>query len=374
MRDRDDEQPRATGYAAEAAEAAIVLGGALFLRRLLITTLSALLLVLAIHLLEKFREILQPLFVGLFLGFLILPVHTWLTRRGVHPFLSAALILALIVLGLFGLGTLVYRNVDQVIARLPTYETRVEALVRDTLAYLRLDLPELAEGHFLRELPFLRVRSAEQMVTTLRAALGTFVDFFTWLAVTFVYLIFLVAEKVSFPRRLRLALGERQGENVLRVVENINQAIAQYIIVKTLVSGVAGALSMAVLAAFGVDFALMWGILIFVLNFIPYLGSLIAVALPILLSFVMLDEAWKPVVIAALLIGIQQASGTLLETRLAGQRLDVSPLLILLSLAFWGALWGIVGMILAVPLLVILRIILDNIPETRPIATLISNQ
>jgi predicted PurR-regulated permease PerM len=74
-----------------------------------------------------------------------------------------------------------------------------------------------------------------------------------------------------------------------------------------------------------------------------------------------------------LLIGIQQAIGTFLEPRMAGHRLNVSPLLILLSLAFWGALWGIVGMILAVPMLVILKIVLDNINETRPLATLMSN-
>ena len=74
------------------------------------------------------------------------------------------------------------------------------------------------------------------------------------------------------------------------------------------------------------------------------------------------------------LIAIQQGIGTLVEPRLAGHRLDVSPLLIVLSLAFWGAIWGPVGMILAVPLLVSVKIVLENIPETKPIATLISNQ
>lgn len=361
---------------ADADPAGMAVTESRFLPRLLTLTLSLLLFVLAIHLLERFREILQPLFVGLFIGFLILPVHTWLVRRGLPPAVSFGVISLLILLGFFGLGALVYRSVDQALARLPflLYEQRIEHAVQEWLAYLRLDIPEL-RGHFLRELPFMRVRSPDQMVSTLRAALGTFVDFVSWWAVTFVYLIFLVAEKVSFPRRIRLAFGDRQGENVLRVIENINQAIAQYLAVKTAVSFIAGVLSVVVLLPFfDLDFAVLCGLLIFLLNYIPYLGSLVAVGLPILFSFIELDAAWKGILVALLLIAIQQVVGTLLEPRLAGQRLDVSPLLILLSLAFWGAVWGIVGLILAVPLLVILKIVLDNIKETRPIATLISNQ
>jgi predicted PurR-regulated permease PerM len=96
--------------------------------------------------------------------------------------------------------------------------------------------------------------------------------------------------------------------------------------------------------------------------------------LPIVLSFLQFDDVWKPIVVAIALVGIQQGIGTWLEPRLAGHRLDVSPLLIVLSLAFWWTIWGVPGAILAVPLLVIVKIILDNIPETKPIATLISNR
>lgn len=357
------------------AAAPPVLDRSPFLRRLLITTLSVLLLVLAVYLLEKFRGIFQPLFVGLFIGFMILPLHTWLVRRGLWPILSYAVILLMILLGLVGVGTMVYQSADQLRILLPNYEANAEKMIRDGFERLNLAVPEEMQGHFLRELPFLRVRNPEQLVDAVRTALGTFVDFFSWLAVTLVYLVFLTAEKVSFPRRLRLALGERQGGHVLHIVENINKAISQYIIVKTVASLAAGGLSVFVLAAFGVDLFVFWGVLTFLLNYIPYLGSLIAVVLPVAVCFVQFpEEPWKGVVVCALLVAIQQIVGTLLEPRLAGRRLDVSPLLILLSLAFWGAVWGIVGMILAVPLLVVARIILTNIAETKPLATLISNQ
>jgi predicted PurR-regulated permease PerM len=187
-----------------------------------------------------------------------------------------------------------------------------------------------------------------------------------------VYLVFLIVEKETFPDRICQAFGEQQGRYVLDVVASINQAIAHYISVKTLVSLLAAVASLCVLLAFDVDFAITWALLIFLLNFIPYLGSLVATALPILLCMVQLGF-WQFVLVSALLIAVQQLVGTFIEPRMTGQRLNVSPLLILLSLAFWGLLWGIVGMILAVPLLVVLKIVLDNIKETRPIATLISN-
>jgi len=156
------------------------------------------------------------------------------------------------------------------------------------------------------------------------------------------------------------------------VAESINTGVSQYISVKALMSFLAGIASLAVLLIFGVDFAITWALLIFLFNFIPYLGSLVATALPIALALVQLGP-WQALAIAVLLIAIQQVIGTFVEPRMAGHRLGVSPLLILLSLAFWGVMWGIVGMILAVPMLVMLKIILDTIKETRPIATLMSN-
>jgi predicted PurR-regulated permease PerM len=151
--------------------------------------------------------------------------------------------------------------------------------------------------------------------------------------------------------------------------------VGDYIALKTFVSAFHGLLSFAVLAAFGVEFAVMWGVLIFLLNFIPYLGSLVAVSLPIALSFLQYVEgSWRPLLITLLLLLIQRAVDNYIEPRLTGHKLGLSPLLVLLSLAFWGWLWGVVGMILAVPLTVIGKIILENIRETKPLATLISNE
>jgi predicted PurR-regulated permease PerM len=339
-----------------------------FLRRLQIATMSMLLIVLAIHLLEKFKDVLQPLFIALFIGFLIYPIHRWLVNRGIRSMFAYGVILFLVGLGLTGLGTLMYENFTEMSKNMNLYEERLEQKIIALAAQLPFQTPKLEE-HFLRI-----VLSPDRMTPALGVALGRGLDVSTGAMLTFVYLLFLVAEKVSFPRRVQQAFGAQEVERIRVVMDKINQAIGRYIAVKTLVSALAGILSYAVLAGFGVDFAVTWGLLIFLFNYIPYLGSLIAVTLPILVAFVQFDELWKGVAIAIALIGVQQIIGFVIEPRMAGQRLDVSPLLIVLSLAFWGVVWGIVGMILAVPLLVITKIIFDHIHETKPIATLISNQ
>lgn len=339
-----------------------------FLHRLLIVTASVLLVVLLLHLVRELRSILQPLFIAFFIGYLILPAHGWLVKRGMAPRLAIAVFLILVLAALFFLSALVRSNIDRALERLPSYERRLQNLLDRGVALLPME--QEAVDVFVNDL---RHRASETLTQTLRTAVGLFLDFVTWLFIVFIYLVFLLAEKVSFPERIRRAFGDAEGGRVLGIVASVNDAIAQYIAVKTFVSFLAGAASFVLLALFGVDFAVMWGILIFLLNFIPYLGSLVAVALPILLSFVQFDEPWMGIVIAVLLIAIQQVIGMFIEPKLAGQKLGVSPLLILLALAFWGLVWGIVGMILAVPLLVTIKIILDNIPETKPVAALMSN-
>lgn len=343
---------------------------ATFLQRLAIVTLSLGLVALVIYFLREFRTILQPLFIAVFIGYILLPIHAWLVRRGIPSVLAYVVMLALILGALFGLGTLMYRNVDQLIDRIPEYDKKLEAFVKNLAGALNLDEAECME--YYRKLTSAQDQPVEQGITQLRQTLGTFLNFFSMMAITFIYLVFLIAERITFPRRLALAFGDKKGDEIQAITTSINLSISQYIAIVTFVSVLAGALSMGVLAIFGVDFFVTWGILICLFNFIPYIGSIVAVSLPILLSLVQLG-AWQAIVIALLLIAIQEIIALGIQPRMAGRKLGVSPLLILLSLAFWGVVWGIVGMILAVPLLMIIKIILENIKETRPLAILMSN-
>lgn len=345
-------------------------GEATFLRRLMIGTFGLFLVVLIIYLLREFKSFLQPLFVAIFISYVVQAAHRRLVRGGVPSTLAYIVLVALLVIGLIGLGTLVYNNVARLVDRLPFYEERLRKLIMDLLTVVGVDREEQKE--FLDHWFDTGTGSAQQTAAQIRAWLGTFVDFFGALAVTAVYLLFVTAERTNFARRILHALTPRNAKRILHITTTINEAISDYLGVLTFVSFLGGALTIVILAPFSVDFFITWGILAFLFNFIPYLGSLVATVLPILLALVQLGW-WQALVIGVLLITMQQVLGTLVQPRLTGQKLNVSPLLILLSLSFWGVVWGIVGMILAVPLLVSIKIVLDNIEQTRPIAALMAN-
>jgi len=255
-----------------------------YLNRMRRAAYGVVLFVLSIHLLEKFRDVLQPFFIALFITFMMQPVHRWLVGRGISSLLAYIVIVCLVMLALFGIGIMIYDNLTSVATKLPEYEDRFDKMLRSGIERLPPQFPQL------RIRPVREMFSSEELMSWARTALGGFRDFSSWAALTFIYLLFLVAEKVSFPRRIVLAFGAEHGAHLKTVGESIHAAIGQYIAVKTLVSALAGLLSYAVMAAFGVEFAATWGVLIFLLNYIPYLGSMIAVALPILLSFLQFDE------------------------------------------------------------------------------------
>ncbi len=126
------------------------------------------------------------------------------------------------------------------------------------------------------------------------------------------------------------------------------------------------------MAAVRVDLAVFWAVLRFILNFIPTIGSIIAVSFPILLSVVQFDS-WLPTIILSIfLVSIQIVIGNILEPRFMGKSLNLSPLVIILSLSIWGSIWGVVGMFLCIPIMVILNIILAKFDKTRGLAVMFS--
>jgi predicted PurR-regulated permease PerM len=346
-----------------------------FQRWLNVAALGLLLVVLLGFVLYVCASILQPLFIAGLLVYLILPAHQRLVKWRV-PSAVAYVLIVVSVLGLFwGMGEMVYRNFAELSSeRLSVYEERLDGLIRKALRGLPFVVPNLENWH-VRNLLTFDIGPDSHIRNVFRAAVGNFLEFLTATFVVLIYLIFLIAERVSLPGRVARAFGEARAKEIMAVVESINRAVHDYISLKTFVSVLQGLLSFTVLAAFGVDFAVMWGILIFLFNFIPYIGSFVAVSLPIVLSFLQYaEEPWKPLLITLLLLLIQRVVDNLIEPRLTGHKLGLSPLIVLLSLAFWAWLWGVVGMILAVPLTVIVKIVLENIRETKPLATLISNE
>lgn len=338
-----------------------------FDHQLLTMGMSLLVVVLLVYLLKQFAVVLQQLLVAIFLVYLIAPIHNALVRRGVPHLAAYAVIAFVILLGSYALGQMLYRSVEHLAEHLPEYRDKFNQAVQNLIRKAPgVDRQQL-ERFFKNESEFISAGTS-----ALIGVAGTFFGFLSQLIVILVYLAFLLAEKADLGRRIRASFDPQAAGKILAVIQRINTAIRQYVAIKTLVNLLVGTLTTVVLWLFHVDYALLWGLLAFLLNYIPYLGSVIAIIPPVILSLVQFESlGWSGIVLATLLV-VHNSIGYLLEPRLTGNQLDLSPVVVLLALAFWASIWGPVGMLLAIPLTVVIKTILENIPETRPLALMLA--
>jgi predicted PurR-regulated permease PerM len=203
--------------------------------------------------------------------------------------------------------------------------------------------------------------------------IGTIFNFLGQVVIVLVYLVFVLAEHARVPKRVHQAFHAKQSAYLMNILDRINGSISRYVTVKTFVSLLTGVFTYCVLRIFQVDYAIVWAVIAFLFHYIPYVGPVVAVVLPSLLCLVQHESIWWAFAVLFLLNLVQTVIGYIVEPLLFGKRLDLSPLVIIASLAFWATIWGVVGMILAIPMVVVCKTILENIPDTRPLARMISD-
>jgi AI-2 transport protein TqsA len=321
-------------------------------------------------LLKELAGLLRPLFLAVFLAYVILPAHLYLMgqARGVAGHLVVLVVVGLL---LVVLALVIYGSAVEFSNELPHLHQRTQEVVGQASRFAEEYLPWLADvitG---------TARAEERGAERLREALGTLVNLTAGVLVEALqvgfFLFFLLLEARHFPGRVRGAFADGRAERILAVVGSINAAMASYLKVKVKASLVLALPVMLILWAFGVKFVVLWGALTFFANFIPYLGSIVACTLPILFGFLELDFGLRTVIMALLLVAVHAGSAYLVEPAMTGKAVNLSPLVILMALSFWGLCWGLAGMVLAVPLTVMLKIVLENVESTRPFARLMTH-
>jgi AI-2 transport protein TqsA len=340
--------------------------------RLTLATVAGCLLIAATswYLLKEFAPVLRPLLLAVFLCYVIGPTHQRLTRR--VPALASLGVLAGVSAGLLALlAWLMLGSAVQLSEDMPRLVQRVQAIIRDVRSYEVTFLPPWLVGD-ATEIAHGQALSADQLKQAAAVVAGAAADTLKEAILVAIYLIFLLLDAGRVRGRIQRAFEGERSEQILAVIGNINEAMTSYLRVKVKASLLLAVPATIVLWVFDVRFALMWGILTFLLNFIPYLGSVIACGAPILLAFLEADSLTQPAVAAVLLISIHALSGYLVEPAMTGRAVGISPVVILVALAFWGLCWGLTGLLLAVPLTVMLRIILENVAFTHPVARLMT--
>ncbi|MEX0963492.1 MAG: AI-2E family transporter [Pseudohongiellaceae bacterium] len=189
-----------------------------------------------------------------------------------------------------------------------------------------------------------------------------------------IYILFLFLEQGNFDQKITALFSSSGSEaDVRKIISRIRNDIQKYISIKMFTSSLTGLLSYIFLRIVEVDFAGVWGLLIFLLNFIPTVGSIIATIFPAMIALAQSDGYTLFILVLVGIGALQVCIGNILEPRLMGNSFNLSPIVILLNLGLWQYIWGIPGMFLCVPFLIILTIILSHFPQTRPIAIILSS-
>lgn len=315
------------------------------------------------------QSIIIPFVLAILFWFIIRVIKTlirkikWFSRipAWVLTVFSTLLLLA----GLSLMVSMVTTNIQQLSESMPLYEENVHVFTESINEAFNINIED-AIGNFTRDLEFGGILSS-----LFSALSGIFGDAFMVL----LYLLFLLLEEPTFKRKLiRMYPDKKKFDQVFGMVGKIDKSIRNYVALKTLVSLMTGFFSYFALLIIGVDAPLFWAFLIFILNFIPTIGSLIATLFPAIFATLQFGEISPAIWVLVVVGAIQLIVGNLAEPRLMGSSLNISPLVVFLTLALWGLLWGITGMLLSVPITVILIIILSEFPSTRPLAILLSQK
>ncbi len=324
------------------------------------------------------RNVIIPVVVAGFLSFFIYTLKETI-RKG--PLIGRFLphwfcfVLAFAAIGLFFvfIVDIVRDNVETLIRRAPDYEARLAALTRDGIEVVRR-LGALPED-IISGVEELRSR-ALSTIRPILAEVGSALRSITANVITiFLYTVFMLLERGRIFRKINILSGGARGRRAVNdTIGDIGAMVRGYITIKTVMNLAVAAISYVILRSLGVEFAGFWTLLIFLLNYIPIVGSIAAVTATVLFILVQPGGGLNTAILAlALLVAAEQAMSSGLEPRLMGKSLNLSPLVILLSLSVWGTLWGFAGALLAVPITVTLMIILSQFEPTRPVAVLMSS-
>ncbi len=304
--------------------------------------------------LKAAEPLVVPLVFSAFLGVLSAPAVLWLAARRVPEVLAVALVVVGVIVALSLTAGFVGGSIGQFTEQLPRYEQRFEELGSAAAEFLRAQGVEVS-----RE----RIRGlvdAGAVMKLVGATLSSMASLLSNTLLVILTVVFILFEALAIPKKLRRALGDPKAD--LGKYAVVSTSINQYLVIKTQLSLATGALVALSCWALGVDFAVLWGLVAFLLNYVPNIGSVIAAVPPVLLAILQYGLV-RAGMVAAAVIAINMVIGNGVEPKMMGRKLGLSSLVVFLSLIVWGWLWGPTGMLLSVPLTMIVKILLEHSGE-----------
>jgi AI-2 transport protein TqsA len=322
--------------------------------------------------LQELQSVLLPFVLALFFAILFKPLVMLLIRKRIPMAISLFVVLIAVALVLSLLALMLYSSTEAFVAAAPRYQARLSGL----LASITEIVKEVASRYdiTIEDIRSTDLFSISALPANIVSGVGTVFSALGTVFLIVLFMLFILSGTGDLGKKVAMAFPQEQAERISGIIRNINHQVRQYLVTKTLISAGTGLLVGLALWILGVDFPLLWGFLTFGLNFIPNFGSVVATALPCLLSLLQFDSFATTLLVMITLSFIQLVIGNVVEPRIMAFSLNLSALVILVSLIFWGWLWGIWGMVIAVPLTAIIKIVLENIDTLRPISVLMSGR
>lgn len=331
-------------------------------------TLSLLLFIASVAILYIGKDLILPLAIALMISFIIKEQKNILSKisfkgKKIPNSIQTFLAFSWIVLSLLVFGNILYSNIQMITEVIPKYQENINALISSFGKFDNVDLTLATKEWF----------NGDKIASFIQIALESISGILSNSMLILLYLIFLMLESSMFSNKIKLIYTEKTEYNNIRfIIENIKNSMSSYITLKTITSISTGVLSYTVLLLLDIDFAFFWAFMIFVLNYIPTIGSLIATLFPAVIALLQFGTYTSPLIVLVSIGAIQFFIGNFLEPKLMGNSLNVSPLVVLVSLAFWGSVWGVTGMVLSVPITIMIIITCSQFQSTKWIAILLS--
>lgn len=329
----------------------------------LLTTLASLVIIIAG--VKTASALLVPFLLAIFIAIICAGPFHWLQQRKVPPLLALLLVIGTVMLAGLLVVTLVGTSVNDFTRDLPVYQEKLRAQTVHLIGYLDRFGIKISKEILLEHFdPGAIMQSAASM---LAKAGGVLTNSFLILLTV----IFILFEAAGMPAKLHAALPDANAS--LASFEKFIDGVRQYLAIKTFVSLGTGLIIAIGLSLLGLDYALLWGLIAFLLNYVPNIGSIIAAIPAVLLAVVQLGSM-QALFVATIYLTVNVVMGNAVEPKLMGRKLGLSSLVVFISLVFWGWVLGPVGMLLSVPLTMIVKIALEVNDSTRWLAILLGSE
>ena len=316
--------------------------------------------------------VILPFTISLLLAIVTSPIVKFLEKFRIPRIFSVFLVLAFLIGCLIAIGIALYSSGRTIITLYPRYEARLTEIYIWVARFFELPYDDTL-SFFDNLWGQIGIRSRVRTMTL--SFSNAFISFLRDAFMVSLFMVFILLEAVFIRKKLDIAFSGERAITIKKIGSDVMTQITRYLSVKFVISVVTGVLVGIGLWVIGVEFVVVWAVIQFVLNFIPNIGSIAVGVFATLFSLIQFWPNPAPVVATGfVMLSVNMVIGSILEPKIMGDRLGLSPLVVLVSLLLWGWIWGFAGLILAVPMMAIIKIVCENVPILEPVSVLLGSR